>query len=60
MSEQCSCDYCSNLEYDEETEDYVCAVEMDEDDYARFLDSNYKTCPYYQNDNEYKIVRHQM
>lgn len=60
MADQCSCDYCSNLEYDEETEEYVCDVEMDEDDYARFLTTHHKTCPYYQNDNEYKIVRHQM
>ena len=33
---------------------------MDEDDYARLLSSSYKQCPYYQSNDEYKIVRHQM
>ena len=48
------------LVYDEEIEGYVCDVDMDEDDYARLLSSSYKQCPYYQSNDEYKIVRHQM
>lgn len=55
-----SCEYCNNLIYDEETEEYICDVDMDEDDYARLLSSSYKSCPYYQSNDEYKIVRHQM
>ena len=43
MAGQISCDYCNNLVYDEEMEEYV-----------------YKNCPYYQSNDEYKIVRHQM
>ena len=31
------CDTCANLVYDEEYEEYVCDVNMDEDDLARFL-----------------------
>ena len=60
MAGQISCDYCNNLVYDEEMEEYVCDVNMDEDDYARFCASEYKNCPYYQSKDEYKIVRHQM
>ena len=60
MAGQISCDYCNNLVYDEEMEEYVCDVNMDEDDYARFCASEYKNCPYYQSNDEYKIVRHQM
>lgn len=60
MAEQVSCDYCNNLVYDEELEEYVCDVNMDEDDYARLLTSSYKSCPYYQSNDEYKIVRKQM
>ena len=52
-----NCDYCNNMVYDEETEQFVCDVDMDEDDYARFLSSS-RT--YYQSNDEYKIVRHQM
>lgn len=55
-----NCDYCNNMIYDEETEEYVCGVDMDEDDYARLLTSEYRECPYYQSNDEYKIVRHQM
>ena len=54
MAGQISCDYCNNLVYDEEMEEYVCDVNMDEDDYARFCASEYKS------NDEYKIVRHQM
>ena len=46
--------------YDEEMEEYVCDVDMDEDDYARLLTSEYRECPYYQRNDEYKVVRHQM
>ena len=60
MAGQISCDYCNNLVYDEEMEEYVCDVNMDEDDYARFCASEYKNCPYYQSNDEYKTVRHQM
>lgn len=60
MSGQMSCDYCNNLIFDEETEAYVCDVNMDEDDYARFISSSHKVCPYFQSNDEYKIVRHQM
>ena len=48
------------IEYDEEDEEYYCSVDMDEDDYARFLQSDYKECPYYKNGDEYLVVRHQI
>lgn len=57
---QTSCDDCSNFVFDEELNEYICDVNMDEDDYARLVLSSYKECPYYQSDNEYKIVKHQM
>lgn len=60
LSGQFNCEFCNNYEYDEEMEEYVCEVDMDEDDYARFLSTNYKECPYYQSNDEYKVVRHQM
>ena len=44
-----SCDYCANYVYDE-----------DEDEYMRFMDSDYKQCPYYRSGDEYSVVRHQM
>ena len=41
-----SCDFCAYNEYDEEDEAYYCSVNMDEDDMARFVQSNYKECPW--------------
>ena len=54
------CDDCMNYEYDEEYECYTCMMELDEDEMSRFLSGNYRGCPYYQQGDEYKIVRHQM
>lgn len=54
------CDSCSNFVYDEDYEDYMCMVDIDEDDMSRmFTDAQY-SCPYYSLDNEYAIVKHQM
>jgi hypothetical protein len=55
-----SCDSCSNYEYDEDYESYICQVNLDEDELYRFVSSNCKECPYYSLDDEYAVVRHQM
>lgn len=60
MTDQRNCDLCNNYVYDEEAEAYVCDVNMDEDDYARLLHSAHRGCPYFQSNDEYRIVRHQM
>jgi hypothetical protein len=54
-----SCDYCNNLVWDEEDEQYYCDMDMDEDDLARLYSGHYRECPYYQSDNEYEVVKHQ-
>ena len=55
-----SCDTCVNYVYDEDDESYECDVSMDEDDVYR-LNANPKAeCPYYRNNDEYEVVRHQM
>ncbi len=55
-----SCDTCSNYIYDEDYDCYECDVSMDEDEMARFLSQSKLDCPYYQYDNEYEVVKHQM
>ena len=47
------------MTYDEEYDDYVCTMNLDEDDLARFYSSDAKVCPYYRNGDEYAVVRHQ-
>lgn len=54
------CDTCAFLEYDEDTEEYVCSVDMDEDDAVRLASSSRKECPFYRDGDEYKVVRKQL
>lgn len=54
------CETCNNYVYDEDYEEYICVANLDEDEMYKFLTSNYKTCPYYKNSDEYLIVRKQM
>ena len=53
------CNSCSFYVYDEDYEDYMCQVNMDEDVVRLMSDESYD-CPYYQLDDEYRIVRKQM
>jgi hypothetical protein len=55
-----SCDTCAYFFYDDEYEEYVCDINMDEDDYGRLVNSGFKGCPYYRDGDEYKVVRHQI
>ena len=54
-----NCESCANYIYDEETDCYCCEINLDEDEYARFLTSQTANCPYYDFYDEYKRVRKQ-
>ena len=54
------CSTCAFFSYDEEYEEYFCDCRMDEDDFYRISQGNYKTCPYYRNGDEYLVVRKQI
>jgi hypothetical protein len=55
------CEECAFYSYDEEYDEYICGVNMDEDDYARLMGSPVRqACPYFRDGDEYKVVRHQM
>lgn len=55
-----NCETCINYIYDEEEECYCCDMNLDEDDMVKFLTGSFEDCPYYQLDDEYAIVKHQM
>lgn len=57
---QGTCDTCTYYVYDDEYEVYECDMNMDEDDYIRFLTDKHSGCPYYRNGDEYLVVRKQM
>ncbi len=54
------CDDCQYYVYDEDMEEYICDMDMDEDDYARIMMQSSSECPYWRNGDEYAVVRHQM
>ena len=54
------CETCAYYVYDEEFDEYVCDVDMDEDDAARLISGHSRECPYWRNGDEYETVRHQM
>jgi hypothetical protein len=60
MAAALPCEYCCYFTYDEETEEWVCDVNMDEDDYSRLMTNHFKECPFFKDGDEYKVVRHQM
>lgn len=60
MGKGSNCETCSNYVYDEEYEYYVCDMNLDEDEMQRFVTGSFYDCPYYQLDDEYRIVRSQM
>ncbi len=59
MSEQYSCEFCSNYVYDEEYEAYVCIASMDEDELARLMQFRKSVCPYFSYGDEYRLARKQ-
>ena len=54
------CEQCRHYEYDEYYETYTCGVDLDEDEMARFMSDTFRDCPYFDPDDDYKIVRKQM
>ena len=55
-----NCELCRNYVYNEEEDYYECEINLDEDEYVRFLQGDSSRCAYFDPDDEYKIVRHQM
>jgi len=55
-----NCEECSNYCYDEDMEDYSCQIDLDEDEYSRYISDSSYECPYYRCSDDYRIVRKQM
>ena len=53
------CESCVFYLYDEEYDDYVCDMDLDEDEMARYLAHATAACPFYEPGDEYKIVHRQ-
>lgn len=59
-SKQTNCESCVFYDYDEDYDCYVCNMNLDEDEMARFLSGTHSACPYYRYYDEYKSVHKQI
>ncbi|WP_249310809.1 DUF6472 family protein [Congzhengia minquanensis] len=53
------CENCMNFTYDEDSEDYACCRDLDEDEMLVLLSSRYQKCPYFRFGDDYTIVKKQ-
>ena len=53
------CETCNFYNYDEEYDDYVCDMDLDEDEMARFLASDVNACPFWRPGDEYRTAHKQ-
>lgn len=59
MAKITNCEDCNNYTYDEESGCYCCEMDLDEDEYIKFVSATFYNCPYYEPGDEYTIVRKQ-
>jgi len=57
---ECICETCANYVYDEDTEEFICDISMDEDEYAHVCGQSDYRCPFFSFENEYHIVHKQI
>lgn len=53
------CETCWHFDYDEEFDEYFCNMDLDEDEYYRFIASKQAQCPYYRHGDDYTLARRQ-
>lgn len=59
MSVKSRCEDCMNYIYDEETDCYICLVDLDQDDMENFLTYATNSCPYYRFLDDYALAKKQ-
>ena len=52
------CESCQFYDFDEDYDDYICTVDMDEDEVVR-LASDARDCPYWRPGDDYATARRQ-
>ncbi len=53
------CETCWHYDYDEEYDEYYCMMDLDEDEYYRFLVCKDGQCPFYRQGDDYTLARRQ-
>ena len=54
-----NCDCCAYYVCDEETDEWYCSVSLDEDEMYRYMEGQFRDCPYFSLQDEYAVVRKQ-
>lgn len=54
-----ACETCVYYDYNDEDDIYECRMDLDEDEFLRFMQSSTQGCPYYKFYDEYKSVQKQ-
>lgn len=54
-----ACETCAYYDYNQESEQYECIMDLDEDEVIRMSYKSNSGCPYYKFYDEYKFVRKQ-
>ena len=50
------CETCVYYSYDEEYDDYICEMDLDEDEMVRFLSARADACPYWRPGDDYRTA----
>lgn len=53
------CESCVFYNYDEAYDDFICEMDLDEDEMVRFLSGHSAQCPYWRPGDEYRTARNQ-
>lgn len=53
------CDHCQYNVCDEESGEFFCTMDLDEDELARFMQGSESECGYFKAYDEYKLVEKQ-
>ncbi len=53
------CETCWYFDYDEEFDEYICKMDLDEDEVYRIMTSKSGRCPYYRQGDDYTLARKQ-
>ena len=56
MSGKSNCEHCANYVYDEEYDCYICQVNLDEDEFVKFMQNTFDNCHYFKFYDEYKML----
>ena len=53
------CEDCWNYNYDEETDEYDCLMDLDEDEWYRIQSEKKGECPYFRESDDYYLAHRQ-